>query len=272
MTDTAAGGATPLRYSAPTTIEEMVALLAGDRGATLIAGGQSLLPPLLAGVGAATHLVDIRNVERLRAIEIGEDEIFIGAGNRFSDLLRGPVAGLLPALAEALRHVGTTTIRNRATLGGNIAWADPRAEAPMVLMLHGATVRTDRRAIPMATLPVGPFKTRLARDEVILGVTVPRRPDPAAMRFAELLDRHSAGKAVVSVAVRPAGDAIDFAIAGLLDRPVTATAPVASLDRSLSEIERSHRPLEDPFHSYRYRREMALVLLHRALAASIEGR
>jgi carbon-monoxide dehydrogenase medium subunit len=124
----------------------------------------------------------------------------------------------------------------------------------------------------MATLPVGPFKTRLARDEVILGVTVPRRPDPAAMRFAELLDRHSAGKAVVSVAVRPAGDAIDFAIAGLLDRPVTATAPVASLDRSLSEIERSHRPLEDPFHSYRYRREMALVLLHRALAASIEGR
>ena len=173
----------PTRYSAPASIEALKALLDDDPGATLIAGGQSLLPPLLAGDRAASHLIDIRNVEALRRLEVTPNHLFLGAGLTFSELLQGPATAAVPALGDALRHVGTHGIRNRATLGGNLAWGDPRAEVPMILMLLDAVIQTDRRTLPAADFSVAPFRTRLERGEIIIGVTVPLGPDQRAARF-----------------------------------------------------------------------------------------
>ena len=142
MTDPAADGATPLRYSAPSTIEELVALLAGDPDATLIAGGQSLLPSLLASGVAATHLVDIRNVERLRAIEIGEDEGSLHQAERnvvgrehvehagLSQRLGRDVAGMGLAAndvggAHEHRHAGRVRGACRLHAGRELGDADP---------------------------------------------------------------------------------------------------------------------------------------------------
>lgn len=174
-----AGSGAPALYSAPTRVEEALAILRDDPGARLIAGGQSLMPPLQWGQLSATHLVDIRNIAALRGIETHADHIRIGAAVRFSDLLRDPAATRLPGLAAALRHVGTITIRNRATFGGSLAWGNPRAEAALALMVHGAIVMTDRREIAVADLPTGAFVTRLERDEIILGVRVPLTPRSA---------------------------------------------------------------------------------------------
>lgn len=254
----------PARYSAPTRIEEAAALLDGEDGARLIAGGQSLLPSLLAREIAATHLVDIRNIAELQALDIGADAVFIGAALSYATLLRSPVATRLPALARALRYVGTGPIRNRATLGGNLAWANPRAEIPVVLMAYEATVHTNRRIFPIAELPLGSFHTSLQRGEILRGVMVPV-PHDTEIRFLELLDRRSAGRAVVSVAVRPVEGGIRIAVGGLFDRPVTAICAPDRTDAALAELAEAHPPLLDPFHSVDYRRAMAAVLLRRAL-------
>jgi len=263
-----AGAGAPTRYSAPTRVEDAVAILRDDPGARLIAGGQSLMPPLQWGQLSATHLVDIRNIAALRGIEIHADHIRIGGAGRFSDPLRDRAATLLPGLAAALRHVGTVTIRNRATFGGSLAWGNPRAEAALALMVHDATVVTDRREIAVADLPSGAFVTRLERDEIIVAVRVPLVPDPRDIRFRELLDRHSAGKAVVSVALRADGDSVRFAVGGLYSRPAVAIAPRDGMDAALDRLGWDYPALPDAYHSFPYRRAMAIVLLRRALSGS----
>lgn len=263
----------PSRYSAPTRMEEAVALLRSEEGARLIAGGQHVIPSLQSNDITATHLVDTRNIAELRRLDITPDAIFIGANQTFSSLLQGPVAARLPALADALRYVGTGPIRNRATLGGNLAWANPRAEVPVVLMAYEAMIHTDRRTIPMAELPIGSFKTSLQRDEILVGATVPTSPDTADIRFLELLDRHSAGRAVASVAVRPVKDGVRIVVGGVFDRPVTAICAPDRMDEALTDMADTHPSLFDPFHSVDYRYAMAAVLLRRALTAGqpLEG-
>lgn len=263
-----AGTGAAALYSAPARVEEAVAILRDDPGARLIAGGQSLIPPLQWGQLSTTHLVDIRNIAALRGIEMHTRHIRIGAATRFSELLRDTAATRLPGLAAALRHVGTITIRNRATFGGSLAWGNPRAEAALALMVHEAIVVTDRREISVADLPTGAFVTRLERDEIILSVRVPLTPDPRAIRFRELLDRNSAGKAVVSVALRADRDEIRFAVGGVFSRPALATAAPDGIDAALDRLGWDYPALPDAFHSFPYRRAMAAVLLHRALGRS----
>jgi CO/xanthine dehydrogenase FAD-binding subunit len=188
-------------FRSPTNLIELLEAVAaaGDDG-VIIAGGQSLLPTLARGDAPAIRLIDVGRVAEMRKIVIAPDYVEIGAVTNFSDILSSGVRNALPALAQALRCVGTFTIRNRATVGGSLAWADPRAQLPVVLLIHDAIVRTTRRELPIEGFIQGPFRTALLSGEVVTGIRV-RRADSTHRGFAQLIDRNSAGKAIVSVAL-----------------------------------------------------------------------
>lgn len=205
----------PFEYHAPSSDKEIVALLAelGD-GAKVIAGGQSLVPVLAMRLAVFDHLVDIRNVAGLRGIErVDEapgagppdeaaDSVWIGAGTTQAAIGRsGLVAGAVPLLARATPLIGHFQIRNRGTIGGSLAHADPAAEYPAVAVALGAVMETlsprGQRTIPAAEFFTGIWSTALAADELLTGVAFP-------------VWRGHRGFAIEEFARRPG----DFAVAG----------------------------------------------------------
>ena len=126
----------PFDYHAPGTVEEAVALLAelGD-SAKVIAGGQSLVPMLALRLAMFDHLVDLRRVDGLRSIERRNGSLFIGAGTTQATIERSTeVADAVPLLARVTPLIGHFQIRNRGTIGGSLAHADPAAEYPAVAL------------------------------------------------------------------------------------------------------------------------------------------
>src|SRR3954451_4404689 len=168
----------PFAYRAVATVEEAVAALAefGDE-ATVLAGGQSLVPLLNLRLARPSALVDVGGVEELRGIE-ANGSLQLGATTRQADALRAPeVAERAPLLTDSLRHVGHPATRSRGTVGGSIAHADPAAELPAVLLaLDGeAVVRSagGGRTIPAESLFLGPFATALAEGELLTALRFP---------------------------------------------------------------------------------------------------
>lgn len=195
-------------YHAPATAEEVVTLLAelGD-GAKVIAGGQSLMPVLALRLAVFDHLVDLRRVEGLRGIERRDGAVWIGAGTTQAAIGRSLLAGAaVPLLARATPLIGHFQIRNRGTIGGSLAHAEPAAEYPAVALALGADMHTlsprGRRTIPAGEFFTGIWSTALAADELLTGVTFPDGADArAGVRR---------GFAIEEFARRPG----DFAIAG----------------------------------------------------------
>ena len=206
------------RYLAPTSVVDLIAALAGADDAMLIAGGQSLLPSLAERGIRAGLLVDIGRIDALKRIAVDAAGVTIGAGVAMADLMRGHVAQRYPALAAAAAAVGNHVVRGRSTIGGCLGWANPRAEIPMILVAHDATIVTDRREIAADALMTGAYRTILERSEPILSVRV---PPPPRMVFDELIARNSTGRAIVSVACADAGSgAACVTLAGLTARPI----------------------------------------------------
>ncbi len=194
---------TPFGYHAPASAKEAVDLLAGlGDGAKVIAGGQSLVPLLAMRLTAIEHLIDIRNVTGLAGTEERDGSIWIGAGATQAAIGRSALlASAVPLLARATPLIGHFQIRNRGTLGGSLAHADPAAEYPAVALALGAAIETlsprGQRVIPAAEFFTGLWATALAPDELLTGVTFPARGP-------------GSGFAVEEFARRPG----DFAIAG----------------------------------------------------------
>jgi CO/xanthine dehydrogenase FAD-binding subunit len=265
-------------FCSPKNLTELLNAIteAGD-DAVIIAGGQSLLPTLTWSVAPTICLIDVTQVSEMRKMVIATDYVELGAATNFSDILASEVGHVLPALAQALRCVGTFTIRNRATVGGSLAWADPRAQLPLVLLIHDTIVRTTRRELPIQEFIQGPFRSALNSGEVVTAIRI-HYADHAHRGFAQLLDRNSVGKAIVSVGLSrhlvDGEETLQVAVGGLADRPVRS--PALSLGKRPSAESRSlavtgwlerastdNPLLPDPFHSARYRREMAGVLIRR---------
>lgn len=253
------------RYKRPLDLADLIALAQDTPGATrFLAGGQSLLPGLLANPVPPVTLLDVCRIPELRTIDVTPPDLWLGAAITFTEILESGAATSLPVLAEALRHVGTSTIRNRATIGGSLGWTDPRGELLLALLVHDAVIHTSHRRIAPADLACGPFRSILDPGELILGVRI--KADSGG-GFAELLDRNSAGKAIVAVAVSAAiGHARSFAIAGVADRAIVSP-PLAPAEAAAWLETMSDRlpALADPFHSIGYRRAMAATLMSRVL-------
>src|SRR5437879_780597 len=172
----------PLEYACPATLSEAVALLATrDRDAKALAGGQSLIPMLAFRLAAPALLVDLRKVPGLDRITIAEGGVRLGAMVRWRDIEDDErLATAHPLLRAAIRHVAHYQIRNRGTVGGSIAHADPAAEMPGIAVTCDAEIavvgKAGARAIKAADFFIGALTTALEPDEVIVEVRLPAWP------------------------------------------------------------------------------------------------
>jgi carbon-monoxide dehydrogenase medium subunit len=186
----------PFEYHAPSSVEEAVALLAehGD-GAKVLAGGQSLVPMLALRLAVFDHLVDLGRVRELSGIERRNGTIRIGAGTTQAAIeSSAEVADAVPLLARATPLIGHFQIRNRGTIGGSLAHADPAAEYPAVALALDAELAAlsprGARTIAAAELFTGTWTTALADDEVLTGVTFPVWGGRCGCAIEELARRH----------------------------------------------------------------------------------
>jgi CO/xanthine dehydrogenase FAD-binding subunit len=223
-------------YFDPRSLNDALGLLAryGD-DAKLLAGGQSLVPLLNLRLARPALLVDINPLENeLGKVCLEDGLLRIGALTRQREAERHPLMReLCPLLVRALRNVGHPTIRNRGTIGGSVAHADPSAEIPCALLaLDGqveARSQQSRRLIPAAEFFLGPFTTALRFDEVVTAVLLPRPPYGERVSFQEVARRHG-DFAIVAVAAALIADdkgqvnQARLALAGAAPAPVRLTA------------------------------------------------
>jgi carbon-monoxide dehydrogenase medium subunit len=275
----------PFEYHRPGSVEEAVALL-GEYGeeAKVLAGGQSLVPLLGLRLSRPAHLVDVNRIEALAGVSNGHG-LRLGATVRHhqlesSDLVRANS----PLVAAAAGFIGHRAIRNRGTIGGSIAHADPAAELPAVVLATDASVEVTSvrgpRTIAADDLFTGFLSTSLADDELLTAVTFPASAPGTGWSFHEF-SRRSGDFAIVGAAavVRlDAGGTIAaarLALSGVDSQAVRATGAEAVLvggrpsadlwsaaaERAASELE----PATDFHGSTAYRKHLASVLAERAL-------
>ena len=267
----------PFAFLRPATLEEALAALAGEPGAKVLAGGQSLVPLLSMRLAAPSMLVDINALPDLGHVTCDEAGVRIGALARHADVLaHAGAARVQPLLAMALSHVAHPTIRNRGTTVGSLVHADAAAEMPMVLrLLEGsvdvASVR-GRRTVPAAELFVGPLESTLAHDEIAVEAFFPALPAGAGVAFEEIARRHG-DYALVGVAamVEIEGGMVVRARLGYVsvsDVPVVVDVTHALDDpagAALAELE----PADDIHATSAYRAHLVKVLTPRVLADAI---
>jgi carbon-monoxide dehydrogenase medium subunit len=275
----------PFDYYRPDTLAEAVDLLASVEGARPLAGGHSLLPAMKLRVANPTAVVDLSRIEGLDGISRNGDSLTIGALTKHaavaaSELMQSDCS----ILADAAAHIGDPAVRNRGTLGGSIAHADPAADYPTVLTALGATVtvtgKSGERSIPVDEYFVDMFTPAHADGEIVTSVDVPALG--AGQGGAYVKHRHPASSyAVVGVAAVVAVEdgtctAVRIAIGGVTGTPERAEAAEAALvgqpaneevitAASSQVAEALGNPLGDAYASGEYRVHLAGVLTRRAL-------
>lgn len=172
-------------YRAPETLDEAVALLVGNPGAKPIAGGQSLMPILAFRLASPDLLVDLRRIPRLDAIVIDSDGLRLGAKVRWRDIESDPrLVSAHPLLRASIEHVAHYQIRNRGTVGGSLAHADPAAELPGIAVTCDGEITIvgaqGQRTVWAAEFFTGPLTTQLRSDELITELRLPPGRQPAA--------------------------------------------------------------------------------------------
>jgi carbon-monoxide dehydrogenase medium subunit len=279
-------------YRAPETLDEAVALLAADPGAKPIAGGQSLMPILAFRLAAASLLVDLRRLPGLSEIAVDADGVRLGAKVRWRDIEDDPrLASAQPLLRAAVRHVAHYQIRNRGTVGGSLAHADPAAELPGIAVTCDAEIAVfgakGRRRIGAAEFFTGPLTTALRFDEIITELLLPpwpvgrrwgfeefarRQGDFALAGIALYYDEDEQGRAcnphvgVIGACRQPHHlEPVEVALDG---RIVDAQTIAGAARAAAGAVD----PPEDLHADAKYRRALVVTLVERALRAAAQRR
>jgi carbon-monoxide dehydrogenase medium subunit len=275
---------TEIQFHAPRTAAEALALLAqhGD-DAKLLGGGMSLVPTMNLGLARPEILISLNHVTELAYVTDRGAEVAIGGRTRHRDVVASPViAAGCAVLAEAGRHVGDVQVRNRGTIGGSIAHADPAADYLPVLAVLDATIvaRSARaeRAIPAADFFVDIMFTALEPDELVAEVRVPKLGPGTGAAYRRLA-RVEGTFAIANAAAVVGPDRVRVAIGGIGPRPVVVDltevtggqVTASSLD-AVAPVVRDAvgEPYGDLNGDPEYRREMAVVFARRALQAAAE--
>ncbi|WP_270935432.1 FAD binding domain-containing protein [Falsiroseomonas oryzae] len=281
----AEGAPTAMHYAEPETLAEALSALSAE-GARCLAGGQSLVAMMNAGLLAPPVLVSLRRVPGLDAVEPREDGgLRLGAMARHFEVARlQPRSGGAEIVVEAARRIGHPAIRNQGTIGGSIAHADPAADYPTAITCAEAVVQVagpqGARAIPAADFFHGYYETACAPDEIVIGIEVPPGP-PGARAHYEKLMIVDGDFAVVSVAVmlameRGACSFVRLAIGAVAATPLRlADAEAALLGTALDDatlaragalLAEAADPVDDMRGSAAFRRKLIPRLLRRAVA------
>ena len=274
----------PFEYVRPGSLAEACELLAGDEDARLIAGGQTLVPMLAMRLARPAKLIDILRLPELAGIRAESGAVVVGATTRQAEAERDPVIrASVPMLARVLPWVGHPPTRNRGTIGGSIANADPAAEIPLVAVTLGAEIMlatTDgTRSMPADDFFIGPMLTTINPGECVSAIRFPVWPHPrVGVGFFEISARRS-DFAFVAAAAQVALDddnrciEIALGVGGVGDRPLrldmsgligTALDPAAvaeAVHAAAGELD----AMSDLHASAAYRRRVASVLCIRAL-------
>lgn len=265
-------------------MEQAIDLLAelGDEARPL-AGGQSLVPMMNLRLARPAYLVDINRLN-LDTIEQTKDVLRLGGLVRHAELLSNPlIAAHLPLFAEAARHIAHPTIRNRGSLGGSLAHADPTAELVLLAVLHEGIIVTaskqGERRIPAGEFFKGAFTTALAAGELVVGLEIPVPVKGYAGAFLEVAERHG-DFAIVAIGARiraENGKIVEarLACAGATSVPMRCSeAEQMLLGRSLDDpgekdagaaLAAAHQPPTDIRATAAYRKELIAALTRRAV-------
>ena len=281
--------ASAFSYARATSVGNALDLLAahGD-GAKLLSGGQSLMPAMNLRLISPDLLVDIGDLVELRGIERNGGLLRIGALTRHVDLANSPeIAAHAPLLTEAIAHVAHPAIRNRGTLGGSLAHADPASELPACMLALNATIvvrgLAGERRIAAADFFTGIYETALSAEELLVAVELPVAQKDSVHFFEELARRHG-DYAIVGVAAQAmvrGGVFADLRIAffAVGDRPVLAKVAAslinvaitpAVMSNTLAVLAEELDPQEDQQASAAMRRHLAKVLLARCVAGLLD--
>lgn len=200
-----------LSYSRPSSLSEAVRLASGDPEAKLLAGGQSIIPSLKLGLLSPSAFIDLSGLAELRGMHLEGRVLRLGAMTTHAQVAAsGQALSHVPALALLASSIGDRQVRNRGTVGGSLANCDPAADYPAAALALGATLRTDRRAIPADSFFKGLFETALERDEILTAIEFPVPEHAAYVKFAQPASRF----ALVGVFVAKVGKTVRVAVTG----------------------------------------------------------
>ena len=276
-------------YHRARSITEAQQMLAANPGAKLLAGGHSLIPLMKLRLAAPPAVIDIGRIPELRGITTSGSTVRIGALTTHSELAASAeVRRRAAALAEAAAVVGDPAVRNRGTIGGNIAHADPASDLPTVLVALGAQIIAigagGERTIAAEQFFTGIMTTALREDEILAAIVIPAASPgqgSAYVKFAHPASRYAVVGAAAAVdAEAGTCKAVRVAVGGLVpaacrapavERSLTGQQPsdaaiataAAQVDKDLSEVN------GDIFASADYRRAVAPVYVKRALSAAV---
>jgi carbon-monoxide dehydrogenase medium subunit len=260
------------QFHRPTTIQEAVALLAANEGAKALSGGQSLLPVLKLELAEPTDLVSLAGIAELRELRVDGDRLIIGALVTHDAVAHSAeVRKHLPGLAALAGGIGDPQVRNRGTLGGSVAHADPAADYPAALVALEATVITTKRKIAADDFFTGLFETALAPDELVTAVSFPFAKKSAYAKFA-----HRASKyAVVGVMVAAGANGVRVAVTGAGSKVFRVPAMEAALGKRFEPAALDGLTVPagelngDSEASAEYRAHLIGVMAKRAVAACL---
>jgi carbon-monoxide dehydrogenase medium subunit len=282
----------PFDHVRARSVEHAVEVLVAEDGeAKVLAGGQSLVPLLAMRLAQPTVLVDLGGLPELSYVRDDGDVVEIGAMTRTRDVETSQlVTATVPLLPAALRYVGHVTIRNRGTLGGSVAHADPAAEAPAVLRaLDAELVATGpdgRRTIAARDFFEGFLVSALAPEEILTAIRVPKQPSGTAVAVEEFARRHGDFALVAVVAAAHFGasgtvEDVRITLAGAGPTPIRAEASEQLLRGQAPSDEHIRaaaaaaaealHPASDIHGSADYRRTLAEVLTRRCLQHILTG-
>ena len=275
----------PFDYHAPRQLKEAAELLASLPNARILAGGQSLVPMMNFRYVVVDHLVDLGRIDDLRGIAVADGRLRIGAMMTQRELETSPeIARHCPLMVAALHHVGHRQTRNRGTIGGSLAHADPAAELPAVCVAYDAVVHLASvrgiRSLPYRDFSLGYMATALAADEMIAAVELPIWRLGHGYGFHEFARRQgdfalAGAAALVDVGADNVVRQAALALFGVASRPLRVDAAEATLTGKPLDIELIQsaaaaawlvEPISDIHAGGDYRRHLAQVLSARALA------
>ena len=278
----------PFDYTCPTTLPEAIELLASHDDAKAIAGGQSLVPMLAFRLAQPSLLVDLRKLADLRGIRISDAGVTLGAMVRWRDIEDDErLETAHPLLKAAISHVAHYQIRNRGTVGGSSAHADPAAEMPGIAMTCDAEIavvgKSGAHVIQAADFFQGALTTALTTDEIIVEIRLPAWPAGRRWGFQEFARRRG-DFAMAAAAVfydqdeRGKARNAHVGVIGVGDRPLRLTAvedvlngesiDEATIAKADAATSAAVEPQDDIHASAAYRRSLVGTMVERALKSA----
>jgi carbon-monoxide dehydrogenase medium subunit len=259
-------------YTRAGSVDEAVALLAGDDDAKLLAGGHSLIPAMRLRFSRPSLLIDIGRLDDLRYVREDGDRIAIGALTRHAALVRDPVLAQHCALiGQTASHIGDPQVRHRGTIGGSVAHGDPASDLGTILLTLDADFVArgpdGDRTIAASDFFVGPFETALAHNEVLTEIRVPKVADGTYLKHV----RREQDWATVGVAAARVDGRVQIGLTSMGTTPLRArsveeaVAGGASSADAAAHTADGTEPPSDVSASAAYRAHLAQVLVRRAL-------